>query len=783
MKNISQKLVAMLVLIIVSISFIFPNFAYAYTKEFDSTGVTYDIVITEDGEKEILQDIKVKMLDKMKEVLNEEIEDALNELKIDDLSKISSYQKNQITEKLKKVMVDEIYDGYLIDAYYYYGNLEVLYNGYIVRDYALSKNFRRVMDNFKAEIEDGSYVEKYIKSKLPETAEEDGSDNDESIDDEEEYISNEDNYYDNNEFPNDSGDGSSNSGQPDEYYETDGMGGGILDTVLGFLTYVFKLGILAPGLAVNIILTQIGSVGQNIDSISDIPIISFEDILFNRVPLLDVNVLSPTKTASGMKLGSLLVEIRTNIAGWYVAFRNLAIVISLATLVYIGIKVGLNSTGEGRARFKEMLRHWVVGFALIFILHFIISFVLHANTALVNMFARSQEHVGNYTAILLSKAFEINLIQSWGAAIMYTILMIVTLIFCIIYIKRMLITSFLVIIAPLVTISYSIDKIGNNRSEILNQWLKEFCYNVLIQPFHCIVYMVFVGTAIAKLEQAANRFSFGDMIYSVIALLCIFVGEKIVRQIFGFTKSKSVASKLFSGAMITQAIKDVKQIREVRNGADDEEETEAPATMPDGTSTVATTQAYEKQISKDNLRGAGEEIKGAGLDSSKKTKTGENTSSGGGTKDSGAATKSGGQRGRLKSAVQKIQDHTPTTVKDIGSGYIKGAKRVTGISMVQEHIESKKNKPAKTKRGEMSQFRKQFLVASDVYARQNGLSKRQLEWKIRELRQTSFDKLENNSDRVYKMWIDKMDKDFLKNGSRDAKKTMQDFMENKYTGA
>ena len=50
--------------------------------------------------------------------------------------------------------------------------------------------------------------------------------------------------------------------------------------------------------------------------------------------------------------------------------------------------------------------------------------------------------------------------------------------FLIIYIKRMLTTMFLIVVFPLVTISYAIDKIGDGKSQAFNNWFKEFVLNV-----------------------------------------------------------------------------------------------------------------------------------------------------------------------------------------------------------------------------------------------------------------------------------------------------------------
>ncbi len=41
----------------------------------------------------------------------------------------------------------------------------------------------------------------------------------------------------------------------------------------------------------------------------------------------------------------------------------------------------------------------------------------------------------------------------------------------------------LIIIAPLITITYSMDKMKDGQAQALNTWMREFMFNVLIQPF------------------------------------------------------------------------------------------------------------------------------------------------------------------------------------------------------------------------------------------------------------------------------------------------------------
>ena len=61
--------------------------------------------------------------------------------------------------------------------------------------------------------------------------------------------------------------------------------------------------------------------------------------------------------------------------------------------------------------------------------------------------------------------------------------------------------AFLTIIAPLVAMTYPIDKITDGKAQAFNMWLKEYIYNALIQPFHLIIYTVMVGTAMDLVER------------------------------------------------------------------------------------------------------------------------------------------------------------------------------------------------------------------------------------------------------------------------------------------
>ena len=95
-------------------------------------------------------------------------------------------------------------------------------------------------------------------------------------------------------------------------------------------------------------------------------------------------------------------------------------------------------------------------------------------------------------------------VNSIAATVVYCMLVWQTLGLVFTYFNRMLKLAFLTIIAPLVTITYSIDKMGDGKAQALGNWLKEYVYTILIQPFHCIVYMTLVDMGFKMIEDTGD---------------------------------------------------------------------------------------------------------------------------------------------------------------------------------------------------------------------------------------------------------------------------------------
>lgn len=310
--------------------------------------------------------------------------------------------------------------------------------------------------------------------------------------------------------------------------------------------------------------------GKLLDKDYGIPVVKYtpEAIFGNRVPALDVNFINPTDwtdeygddVGGEMNERSITQDLHGVIANWYVALRNLAIIALLSVLIYVGIRMVISSTASDKAKYKQMFFDWVVALCIVFFLHYIMSFIL----TLTDMIT---EGIGDGSAITIQVTdgsdnitFNSDLTglcrlqvqySELSARLIYLIfyiaLTIYTIMFTWTYIKRAITMAFLTLMAPLVAITYPIDKISDGKSQAFNIWLREFIFNALLQPFHLIIYTIFLGSS---MEIAVK-----NPIYAILFLAFIIPSEKLLRKMFGFDKSQtaggmSTAASILGGAAV-----------------------------------------------------------------------------------------------------------------------------------------------------------------------------------------------------------------------------------------
>ena len=338
-----------------------------------------------------------------------------------------------------------------------------------------------------------------------------------------------------------------------------------LGTVVGLLTWPIRLVAVAIGMAVDKLMGTVafieGGVSESGEAIGSgmRSLIPF-DILFNRINLLNINFFKMDE----LKEDSILYKFRTSIALWYYMMRNIAAAILLCVLVYVGIRMALSTvSAEQKASYKKMLVDWVTSLAIIFLLQYIILFTVYVNDALVGAIESVSESVD--ASAVMSNLASMSLtgvdISSIAATVVYCMLVFQTFGLFISYFNRMLKLAFLIIISPLITLTYSIDKMGDGKAQALNTWLKEYVFTILIQPFHCIIYMTFISVTFENLSTSSKGLA--TIANAIIAIICInFIkeGEKIVRKIFSFADDNSNTSLGAGLAIATMAASKSKSI-------------------------------------------------------------------------------------------------------------------------------------------------------------------------------------------------------------------------------
>lgn len=328
------------------------------------------------------------------------------------------------------------------------------------------------------------------------------------------------------------------------------------DRLLNSLSGIAGVLITIPKLAAAAVATIIQSISVGIARMAGAApdaktgmTLSPDDILFNKINLTSIDFFN----TSGLDDGNIIKEIREQIALWYYIMRTIAIVILLGILIFVGIRMAITTVASDKAIYKKALFDWFTSLALVFLLHYIIRAVIWINDSLVQVLVNISDdaNLNELITALKIMIFDVDFCVGLGATIIYIILTVESLMFLVSYIKRMLVLAFLIIISPLITITYSIDKMGDQKAQALNTWLKEFSYNVLIQPFHCILYIVFVTIAVKAVN---NIGSFGSMVLAILCIKFVWDGEKIVRKIFGFESASSLVSLAASSAIVGGAI-------------------------------------------------------------------------------------------------------------------------------------------------------------------------------------------------------------------------------------
>lgn len=270
--------------------------------------------------------------------------------------------------------------------------------------------------------------------------------------------------------------------------------------------------------------------------------LTIDKIIFNKVPLLDVNVFSDTAGGYKLKEDSSLQIIRDSVATWYYIIRNITIALMLVILIYVGIRMAITTVASEKAEYKRMLVSWFVGFIIIFLIQYFLILVLNINSTILGWIMKSQNSLGFEDGIyetVRRKAYEIKFSSGMAGTILYIILIILMIKFLYVYIKRFLAICILIVMAPMMGASYAISKVRTGKAKAFTRWMKDYTLLVLIQSVHALIYTLFLTVVL----QITNE-SLAGIVLALIVMNFMLKAVDIFTSIFGMVGDKTGSRSL-----------------------------------------------------------------------------------------------------------------------------------------------------------------------------------------------------------------------------------------------
>ena len=269
--------------------------------------------------------------------------------------------------------------------------------------------------------------------------------------------------------------------------------------------------------------------------------LTVDKIIFNQVPLLDVNVFTDTAAGYTLKEDSSLLIIRESVATWYYIIRNVTIAVMLVILIYVGIRMAISTIAAEKAEYQRMLVSWLVGFIIIFVIHYFLLLVLNINSIILDWIMGAQDSLGYEDSIyetVRTKAYEIKFSSGMVGTILYIVLIILMIKFLYIYLKRFLAVCILIVMAPMMGASYAISKVRTGKAKEFTRWMKDYTLLVLIQSVHALIYTCFVTVVLQLTDE-----SIAGIVLALIVMNFMLKAADIFTGIFSMVGDKDGGSR------------------------------------------------------------------------------------------------------------------------------------------------------------------------------------------------------------------------------------------------
>ena len=308
-------------------------------------------------------------------------------------------------------------------------------------------------------------------------------------------------------------------------------------------------------------------------TISGKGVLTLDNILFNDLPLINLDFNPQNAGDYSGFIGAIASSVRI--------IMIIAVVIQLFVLLITVIRFMTKSLAQDKAETKMILVNWVKGIGIMFGVLFFMFVVIAINNALVGAVRAGLKN--SQTTVFKGITNEIlrNALTNQGfggitATFIYIAILAQTVFFYFYYLKRFIVISFLMMVAPLITATYSLDMIDDNKSQTLEFWTNKFLHTVFIQIFHVFIYVALIfplvtGNAntewLIRPTEISNFIEMG--VLTVFGMLFFFKGEALLKKIFGLKGEGVQSSAAATMLVVDKVTKTVNKAIKARNNYKD----------------------------------------------------------------------------------------------------------------------------------------------------------------------------------------------------------------------
>lgn len=135
---------------------------------------------------------------------------------------------------------------------------------------------------------------------------------------------------------------------------------------------------------------------------------------------------------------------------------------------------------------------------MVFTLPLILALITGLNDVIVKVFSKARVGVinsfdeNNFEILVRKGGGSLGSFNTAMTNLTYILLIVIYIRFIIVYLKRFYSLGLLTIIAPLITVTYAVDKLKDNKSQVLSKFYREYFYAYFLQPLHCFMYLLYL---------------------------------------------------------------------------------------------------------------------------------------------------------------------------------------------------------------------------------------------------------------------------------------------------